>query len=257
MNTLSRKISDLEKNVISDDPKPEDTYLGTNNKNEIELFKRANQIQEAQKQRVIELEEKMKANPTVDYTADLKAALELSTEDQAIVEQANFIYYQRVMHLFDNAVAQHCHLNSPMEKYIFYTRLNWFLSEMKEWLYLLWKEHEITSQPGFFDLCAGEQEQKLKEVYDNWREWFSKESFYRYSERHHLTKSMEEIQQELANRTPDQIAKDEIEEQKEQEEDRKWEEQDKRYLKEKCPTCPTKCKWYNKQTQKEKSTGAK
>ena len=58
MNTLSRKIGELEKNVISDDPKPEDTYLGTNNTNEIELFRRANQIKEAQKQRAIELDEK-------------------------------------------------------------------------------------------------------------------------------------------------------------------------------------------------------
>ncbi len=39
MSVLTRKISALEKNVLSDEPNPKGTYLGTNNKDENELFR--------------------------------------------------------------------------------------------------------------------------------------------------------------------------------------------------------------------------
>jgi hypothetical protein len=252
--TLSRKVGELEKNVIGETPNPDDTYLGTNKKEEIELFRRANEIQEKQKAKLRAVEAKLRQDPTCNYDAEVKEALILSDEEETIVRQSDSIYTQRVMHLFDNAMAQHIHLNDPMNKYIFYARFYWFLSEMKEWLYLLWKEEQITREPGFFDLCHGEQNQKLKEVYDNWRkDWLSPESFERYSKKTHLTKTTEEIEQMLTNRTPEQIAQDEIEEQKDQEEQRKDEELDMRYLKEKCPTCPKKCDWYTKQTQREEN----
>ncbi|MGD0071867.1 MAG: hypothetical protein ABSB71_09950 [Candidatus Bathyarchaeia archaeon] len=243
----------MEKNVISDNPNPEDTYLGTNNKDEIELFRLANQIQEEQKQRALELQEKMKTDPSSNYDAEMKSILELSDNDKAIVKQADLIYTQRVMHLFDNAVAQHAHLNDPMCKYIFYERFYWFLSEMKDWLYHVWKESEISNEPGFSDLCAGEQEQKLKPIYDTWRkDWLSAESFTRYMEKSHAFKTHEEIEKMVANRTPEQIAQDEIEEKAEEEEEAKWNAQDAKYLKEKCPTCLSKCKWYNEQARKAK-----
>ena len=55
----------------------------------------------------------MKTNPTTDYTAEINAIVNLSEEDQTIVTQSNIIYRQRVMHLFENAIAQYSHFNDP------------------------------------------------------------------------------------------------------------------------------------------------
>ena len=248
MNSLTRKVGELEKNVISDNPSPEDTYLGTNNKDEIELFRLANQIQERQKQRALELQEKMKLNPAGDYKAEMEAVLELSDKDQAIVRQADRIYTQRVMHLFDNAVAQYAHLNDPLAKYIFYSRFYWFLSEMKDWLYHVYMEDKIESEPGFFDLCEGEQDQKLKQVYDTWRkDWLSPESFERWCKAHPDPVPKVKL-------SPEEEAKAEAEDEAlTEKENKETDENNAKYLKEKCPTCLTKCKWYNEQAQKTKA----
>jgi len=244
MKTLTRKVSELEKNVLSDIPKPEDTYLGTNNNDELELFRRANRIQEEQKRQATELQEKTKANPTVDYTAEMKAILELSEENQTIVDQSNLIYVQRVMHLFDNAIAQHIHLNKPGIKYMFYDRFNWFLSDMTEWLSLLNQEFSTYDEPGFFDLCQGEQDKKLKPVMDSWRgDWFSDESFDRWLNAHPLPSSK--------LKSPKEEVREEEEEAKlTKKELRETEENNTRYLREKCPTCKEQCEWYKKQTQR-------
>ena len=243
MKTLTRKVSELEKNVLSDIPKPEDTYLGTNNNDELELFRRANRIQEEQKRQATELQEKTKANPTVDYTAEMKAILELSEENQTIVDQSNLIYVQRVMHLFDNAIAQHIHLNKPGIKYMFYDRFNWFLSDMTEWLSLLNQEFSTYGEPGFFDLCQGEQDKKLKPIHDSWRkDWFSEESYDRWCKEHPITFKSKFSNEETNEREKDEDIWDT---------ERKADvEREERFLREKCPTCKEQCEWYKKQTQK-------
>ncbi|MCL1969923.1 MAG: hypothetical protein FWF66_00390 [Candidatus Bathyarchaeota archaeon] len=248
-STLTRKVGALEKNVISEKPSSEDTYLGTNKKEEIELFRRSNEIQEKQKAKLIAIKEKLRLDPTGNYADEIKAALTLSCEEETILQQSRSIYVQRVIHLFDNAVAQHCHLNIPVYQSIFYERLNWFLFEMTEWLHNLDRDMEIMGSPGFFELCHGEQERKHKEVNDNWRDYLSPESYKRYRESHCPEKSLDEIRLTLANRTPEQITQDKIKIQKEQEREQKQAEQDRRCLREKCSTCPDKCKWYNKQNQ--------
>jgi hypothetical protein len=77
-------------------------------------------------------------------------------------------------------------------------------------------------------------------------------SFQRYCDRHHVFKTTEEIQQLTANRTAEQARADELEEQQEQAENAEIDARNARYLKEKCPACAEKCKWYFEQTGQKK-----
>jgi len=234
MSVLTRKISALEKNVLSDEPNPKDTYLGTNNKDENELFRLSIRIKEEQKRQAIELEKKMKTNPTTDYTAEIKAIVNLSEKDQAIVTLSNNIYRQRVMHLFENAIAQYAHFNDPGAKNLFYMRFYWFLLEIQDYLWHYNKERSILDEPGFFDLCPGEREKKLKPVYDTWRgKWFSDKSFNRWRKICTDTSPKPKYSKEKEKELMDM--------------DCKYKEQDAVHLKEKCPTCKNQCEWYIKQ----------
>ena len=78
---------------------------------------------------------------------------------------------------------------------------------------------------------------------------FSPESFERYCEEHHVFKTTEDIQQFIANRTPEQARQDELEEQQEQVETAETDARNSRYLKEKCPTCSEPCDWFKKNAQ--------
>ncbi|MDR0471858.1 MAG: hypothetical protein LBH79_09095 [Nitrososphaerota archaeon] len=187
MKALTRKLRVLENNVINDKPDPEDTYMGTNNKKEQELFRVAHKIVEEQKQQLQTVKEQQKANPKVDYTAKIEAVLELSDEAEAIVSQAEHISIHRAMHIFETAIACRHHLNDPQDKIIFYLRFFWFLSEIQDMLHHSAIENKIMSSPGFFDLCVDEQNKKLNACYDSWREWFSKESFNQWLKTHPIT----------------------------------------------------------------------
>jgi hypothetical protein len=187
LNVLVRKISALEQNVLSDKPDPKETYLYTTNKIETELFKVANKIIEKQTQQLTALEELQKLNPNVDYTTEMKTILELSKETETIVSQAEHICLQRAIHIFDKMIAYRYHLDDSQNKFVFYLRFFWFLSEMQDMFRHSSMENKIMGEQGFFDLCKGDQDKKLKVCYDSWREWFSKESFEQWLETHPIT----------------------------------------------------------------------
>jgi hypothetical protein len=187
MNVLTRKIKTLENNVLNNNPDPKKTYIYTTNKTEQELFKIANKIVEKQTQQLTALEELQKLNPNIDYTNEMKTALELSDESEAIISQAEHICLQRAIHIFDKIIAYRYHLDDSQDKFVFYLRFFWFLNEIQTMFHHSTMENKIMDEPGFFDLCKGEQVKKLKACYDSWREWFSKESFEQWLETHPFT----------------------------------------------------------------------
>jgi hypothetical protein len=240
MNKLSRILRELEKNVISEHPDPKESYIYTTNKEEQELFKIAQEIANNQKQQLTALEELQKINPTVDYTAERDAILTLNDDERVIVKQAAHICVQRALHIFDSTVAVLIHLNYHFSEMLFYTRFYWFLSELQDMIHNRSMLLKTVSEPGFFDLCEGEQEKKMKAIEDSSREYFSEESFNQW------LKALPATVFPL-NLKPQELSEEEEEAENiaEIEQDRKDEEKNAKYLKEKCPTCPDKCKWYN------------
>lgn len=241
MNLISKKLHELENNVVDDIPKTK-TVLYIEDATEREIHKRANEILERQRATAEQLHDILKENPKAEVNIH---ALDLSTDEKAIVDKSNALYHYRVMELFDRAVAQYCHLNDPINKWIFYSRFNWFLSEMKEWLFLRWQEEQVYDDPEYFNLCAGEQAKRLEPIYSKWRKWLSEESWNKYYEEHERRRVADSIREP----TPQELE----EEQKLIERDNAEEEaKDAKFLKEKCPGCTEKCKWYYEQTGEKK-----
>jgi hypothetical protein len=233
MRSISRKLRDLEKNVVSDTPKTK-TVLYIEDPDEREIHKRAGEILTRQREIAVELQGILKANPKAEVNM---RALDLTSDEKAIVDKSNSLYRHRVMELFDNGVAQYVHLNDPVNKWIFYSRLNWFLREMKDWLFLRWQEDQVYDDPEFFNLCAGEQEKRLKPIYSRWREWLSEDSWNEYYVEHE--------QQRVSDFIREPTAEEVEEDRKRVEQDNAEEEaRDARFLKEKCPSCTEKCSWY-------------
>ena len=122
MNPLIRKLDKIEQNVINQHPDPEETYLGIDNKQEMELLKLARSIVNSQDQQLKNLKAKQAANPTVDYTEEEKAFLASTDATEAIVSQATRIMFLRASHIFETAIASQYHLNDPLGKMLFYSR---------------------------------------------------------------------------------------------------------------------------------------
>jgi hypothetical protein len=124
-----------------------------------------------------------------------------------------------------------------MSKWIFYSRFNWFISEMQDWLFLHWQEEQVYSDPEYFNLCAGEQAKLLEPISSSWRKWLNEESWNNYYEAHERQRVADSIREPSPK---------EIEEEEEQikSENAEEEAKDTKFLKEKCPGCTKKCKWY-------------
>ena len=242
MNKISKKLHDLEKNVLDDTPKTK-TILYIEDPIEQEIHKRAGEILAKQREIAAELYAILKANPKAEINVH---ALDLTSDEKAIVEKSNALYHHRVMELFDNGVAQYVHLNDPVNKWIFYSRFNWFLSEMRDWLFLRWQEEQVYDDPEYFNLCAGEQKKRLEPIYSKWRNWLSEESWNNYYEENEKKRVADFIREP----TPEELEED----QKQIEQDNAEEEaKDAKFLKEKCPDCIEKCKWYFEQTEEKKN----
>ena len=96
-----------------------------------------------------------------------------------------------------------------------------------------WREDQVYSEPGFFNLCKGEQDKRLEPIYSKWRkDWLSNESWNHFYEEH---------KPKLADLTPEQEDEDTILCEQEEKEDN---EQEAKFLREKCPICKQKCTWY-------------
>jgi len=238
MNRISKKLHELENNVVGDTPKTK-AVLYIEDATEREIHKRAGELLRRQHDTAEQLYNILKENPKAEVDIH---ALEFTPDEKAIVDKSNILYHHRVMELFDNGIAQYVHLNDPVNKWIFYSRFNWFLSEMKDWLFLRWQEEQVYDDPEYFNLCAGEQAKRLEPIYSKWRKWLSEESWNKYYEEHERRRVADSIREP----TPQELE----EEQKLIERDNAEEEaKDAKFLKEKCPGCTEKCKWYFEQTR--------
>ena len=200
----------------------------------MEIHKRAVELLQRQRGKAEQFYNILKANPKANVDIH---ALDFSPDEKAIVDKSNAFYHHRVMELFDNGIAQFIHLNDPFDKWIFYSRFNWFLSEMQDWLFLHWQEEQVYGDPGYFNLCAGEQAKLLEPIYDKWRNWLSEESWNKYYE--------ENLRQRVTDSINEPTAQEIEEEEKLVERENAEEEaKDAIFLKEKCPGCMEKCKWY-------------
>lgn len=246
MNIVSKKLHELEKNVLPELPEKGTTKITWENgdieldRAESELHKRATQILEAHAE---EMQEALSRGETA-YTP-------LSPSDQAIVDTANRRLMARILEIFQVFTDTFVTLKDPLANWIFYTRFYWLIEETRKFKEQYDAEESVFNTSGYWDLCEGEQERLLAPVYANWNhDLFTPESFQRYCDRHHVFKTTDDIQQLTANRTAEQAKADELEEQQEQAENAEYDARNARYLKEKCPTCAEPCDWFRKNAQK-------
>jgi len=240
MNILSRKLHLLEKNVLPELPEEGTTRITWDN-GDNELNEAENQLHRC-------------ATQILQYHAnELQAAKErgdttynpLSTDDQALVDAANRRLMARILDIFQVFTDAFVTYKDPMANMVFYTRFYWLIEETRKFKDQCDAEEEVLNIPGYWELCEGEQERRIAHVYAKWNhDLFTPESFERYCEQHHIFKTTEEIQQLIANRTPEQVRQDELDEQQEEKEEKAAMERNTRYFKEKCPSCMEKCKWY-------------
>ena len=245
MNILSRKLRELEKNVLPELPEEGTTRITWENgdieldRAESELHRRATQILEAHMK---EMQEASSRGETA-YTP-------LSASDQAVVDAANHRFMARIFEIFQTYTDAFVTYKDPMANWVFYTRFYWLIEETRKFKEQFDAEKAVFDSPGYWELCVGEQERQLAPVYAAWNhDLFTPESFERYCYRHHVFKTTQDIQLFIANRTPEQARQDELEEQQEEIEEKATAERNARYLKEKCPTCAKQCDWFKKNAQ--------
>ncbi len=245
MNILSRKLHELEKNVLPELPKEGTTRITWENgdleldRAEFELHRRATQILEAHAQ---EMQQALSRGET--------DVIRLSSSDQSIVDAANRGFMARILEIFQTFTDAFVTYKDPLANWVFYTRFYWLIEETRKFKEQFDAEQAVFNTPGYWELCEGEQERRLASVYANWNhDLFTPESFQSYCYRHHVFKTTQDIQQLIANRTPEQVRQDELEEQKEQTENAEIDARNGRYLKEKCPTCAEQCDWFKKNIQ--------
>ena len=228
MNILNRKLHLLEKNVLPEFPEEGTTRITWDN-GEAELNEAENELHR-------------RATQILQYHAnELQAAKErgdttynpLSTDDQALVDAANRRFMARILEIFQVFTDTYVTLKDPMANWVFYTRFYWLIEETRKFKEQYDAEEAVFNTPGYWDLCEGEQERHLAPVYAAWNhDLFTPESFQRYCERHHVFRTTEDIQQLIANLTPEQAKQDELEEQQEENEEKATAEKNARYLKE-------------------------
>lgn len=245
MNILNRKLHLLEKNVLPELPEKGTTKITWENgdieldRAEFELHRRAAQILEAHAE---EMQQALLRGET--------DVIRLSSADQAIVDAANRRFMARILEIFQVFTDAFVTYKDPMANWVFYTRFYWLIEETRKFKEQYDAEEAVFNMPGYWELCEGEQERRLAPVYAAWNhELFTPQSFERYCEQHHIFKTTEEIQQLIANRTPEEVKQDELEELREENEERAAAERNARYLKEKCLTCAEKCDWFKKISQ--------
>jgi len=245
MNIVSKKLHEIEKNVLPELPEKGTTKITWENgdteldRAESELHRRATQILEAHAE---EMQEALTRGET-----DVSP---LPPGDQAIVDTANRRLMARILDIFQVFTDTFVTLKDPMANWIFYTRFYWLIEETRKFKEQYEAEEAVFNTPGYWELCEGEQERRLAPVYAaRNHDLFTPESFQRYCARHHVFKTTQDIQQFIANRTPEQARQDELEEQQEEKEEKAATERSANYLKEKCPTCAEPCDWFRKNAQ--------
>ena len=253
MNIVSKKLHELEKNVLPELPEKGTTRITWENGSreldnaELELHIRAKEILERHNEVLEELEYNLKHG----IESDPLLTPMLSPQDEAIVNAANTRLMARmfeIIELFANVFV--CH-GDNMAKYVFFSRFYWIIEELQKWKEQNDAQDAVCESEGFFELCEGDQEQLLKPVYAKWnRDLFTRKSFEQYIDKHRPIRTYEQIieAQLAAGKTMEQIKQEEkAEAELEVKEIAEDEARNAKYLKEKCPGCKEKCKWYYEQ----------
>jgi hypothetical protein len=228
MDARSRKLHDIEKQSVLEEPKEAKMLIESDK--EMQLHRMAMQV----------LERHVKDIEDFKNNLDGSTCPLLSDADQALVDASNTFILRRFMLLFQEFGKAFVYYGNPTAEWQFWIRLLWLIEETQKYAVQSMAENEVFDAPDFFNLCAGEQDERLKPVYDKWdKTLFSEESFKRY-----LSEALEK--RPMPKLSPEEIAEMERQEQEDV-------EFDKRVLAEKCPTCPKPCEWYKQELENQKN----
>ena len=228
MDARIRKLHDIEKQSVIEEPTEAKMLIESDK--EMQLHRIAKQI----------LERHVKDIEDFKSNLDGSTCPVLSEADQALVNASNTLILKRFLLLFQEFGEAFVYYGNPGAEWQFWIRLLWLISETQQYAVQSMAENDVLDAPEFFTLCAGEQNERLKPVYDNWdKTLFSEESFKSY-----LREALEK--RPLPSLSPEQMAEMEREE-------REDVEFDKRVLAEKCPTCPKPCEWYKQELEYQKN----
>jgi ABC-type uncharacterized transport system fused permease/ATPase subunit len=233
MNTQSRKLHELENNIINFKVEDGSTIISSQcmNPGEIELYNQAIKLENARKNFANELLDKLENNQKADLSGITKFFTE---EEKAIVDASQKMYLLRALDVMNVALFQYIHLNQPLQKRLFYLRFRWFLDEMQEWLWYSYLEQSIFEDK---NMCEGEKEQLLKkQVYKNWRKWLSAKSFQKW-----MKKNDTSLFKKIEDLLPEEL---EEMEKREAELEAKYRNEDLAEIKGRCAKCTDKCIWY-------------
>jgi hypothetical protein len=232
MNTISRKLHEIQKQSAIEEPT--EARMFVDNDKEMQLHKTAQQI----------LERHLKDLEDFRNNLDGTTCPLLTEQEQALVDESTRFMLKRFLLLFQQFAKTFITLGDPTAEHVFWVRFMWLIEESQKFAEQARAENAVFDAPDFFNLCAGEQDERLKPVYDKWdKNLFTEKSYHDYVEQHFKTFKLPPMSQ------------GEIEEAERQEQADI--ELDKQVLKEKCPTCSNPCNWYEEELKKMSQNVAK
>jgi hypothetical protein len=204
MNSLNKKIIELENNVVSDNPNPEETFLSIHNEAEQALHEHAAKIH----RKLVS-----SSNITVDMLFDTSISLlkrnemakvqlaEFDSKDLAIINESNNLLRRRVLDLFINDET----VIYPEHKAYFTERLMWFLAEFQEYVRQQTHSQIIEESPEYqANLSDDNAPDLVDEYFKTQRDTFTLESWDTFFDtyilplvRKHILKENPELTQQI------------------------------------------------------------
>ncbi len=225
MDTRSRKLYELNKQSVIEDPT--EAHLFIDNDKEMQLHRTAGQI----------LERHVKDLEDFRNNLDGSTCPELTEQEQTLVDQSTRFMLKRFLILFQQFAKTFITLGDPTAEHVFWIRFMWLIEESQKFAEQTRAENAVFDAPDFFSLCSGEQDERLKPVYDKWdKTLFTEKSYQDY-----VSRVCGDIK--LPEMTQAEIEQAEKEEQADIEFDNK-------VFTEKCTTCPKQCDWYFEEKKK-------
>ena len=229
MDANSRKLHNIKKQSIIEEPTEQKLYI--DNEKEMQLHKTAQQI----------LKRHMKDLEDFQNNLDGNTCPILTEQEQALVDESTRFILKRFLILFQTFAKTFITLGDPSAEHVFWIRFMWLIEESQKYAEQARAENAVLEAPDFFSLCSGEQDERLKPVYDQWdRNLFSEKSYHDYVSRVFKTDF------KLPEMTQEQLEQMEREEQADI-------EFDNQVFIEKCPTCPKQCEWFKTELEKRKN----
>jgi len=226
MDARSRKLHDIERQSVIEEPTEQRLYV--DNEKEMQLHKTAQQI----------LERHMQDLEDFNNNLDGSTCPRLTEQEQVLVDESTRFMLKRFLVLFQTFAKTFITLGDPSAEHVFWFRFLWLIEESQKYAEQARAENAVLEAPDFFSLCSGEQDERLKPVYDKWdKNLFTEKSYQDYVSRVFKTDF------KLPEMTQEQLEQMEREEQADI-------EFDNQVFIEKCPTCPKQCDWYFEEKKK-------